>query len=206
MLTTARVALNMARMKTAKDFQRLLKAIRSYNQAMAYADACAIHWNNVGKPEAHRARMVQHERWSEVMACMLHFDGPVEIQGPELTEAEIEKILNTPVVPNEKMIAAHIKAKKIFQKPSDKETRTRRLNELRMGADRGTYLTFTADALRDVAGYIDNLEKALQRARKWGISHKNFHAFVAGDLGDWVDAGMTGPLPEITSPLAKERE
>lgn len=51
---------------------------------------------------------------------------------------------------------------------------------------------------------VAQLEAALQLARKWGVSSRNWSGTVAVDLADWIDGGMDGkapvePIPERLS-------
>jgi hypothetical protein len=49
---------------------------------------------------------------------------------------------------------------------------------------------------------IAELECALRRARKWGVkTDGGWSGDVAVGVSQWIDQGMRGPLPEITSPL-----
>lgn len=48
-----------------------------------------------------------------------------------------------------------------------------------------------------VVARAERAEAALKRARDWGINSKGFSGRECVNLADWVDAGMTGPLPEL---------
>jgi hypothetical protein len=50
---------------------------------------------------------------------------------------------------------------------------------------------------------VQQLKEALLRARSHGVHSRMYHAFCAGDLADRIEKGMTGPLPDITSPSVK---
>lgn len=47
---------------------------------------------------------------------------------------------------------------------------------------------------------IIRLRLALRIARQFGLHGREYHAFVAGDLADWIDAGMDKPIPYPSSP------
>jgi hypothetical protein len=57
--------------------------------------------------------------------------------------------------------------------------------------------------LKELDAENEILKEALLRARVHGVHSRGYHAFCAGDLAEWIDKGMTGPLPEITSPFVR---
>ena len=62
-----------------------------------------------------------------------------------------------------------------------------RLRELeRIAAEQGTTIL--------------RLRLALRIARQFGLYNRQYHAFIAGDLADWIDAGADKPIPYPPSP------
>ena len=47
---------------------------------------------------------------------------------------------------------------------------------------------------------ILRLRLALRIARQFGLHSREYHALIAGDLADWIDAGADTPIPYPSSP------